>query len=80
MESGHYYAYIRPELDDRWFEFNDARVTEVSKHRAFGEGIGGNDRNFCLVRDTDSTKLTEESIANETNAYMLIYVRRSQLA
>ena len=23
---GHYYAFIRPNLDDKWYEFNDQRV------------------------------------------------------
>lgn len=36
MEYGHYYAFIRPGLEDRWYEFNDARVTEISKQHAFG--------------------------------------------
>ena len=32
LNAGHYYAFIRPNVDeDRWFEFNDSRVTEVSK-------------------------------------------------
>lgn len=41
MDSGHYYAFIRPGMDDRWFEFNDENVREVTKHHAFGQGIGG---------------------------------------
>jgi ubiquitin carboxyl-terminal hydrolase 7 len=41
VEAGHYYAYVRPGLDDKWYEFNDANVRRVSKHRAFGDGVGG---------------------------------------
>ena len=26
MDSGHYYAFIRPGLDNRWYEFNDETV------------------------------------------------------
>lgn len=36
QDSGHYYAFIRPELDDRWFEFNDEKINEVTKDYAFG--------------------------------------------
>jgi ubiquitin carboxyl-terminal hydrolase 7 len=32
--SGHYYAFIKPSLNDKWFEFNDDKVTEVTKEYA----------------------------------------------
>jgi len=41
LNSGHYYCYIRPGLEDKWFKFNDANVSEVSKVAAFNTGIGG---------------------------------------
>ena len=28
---GHYFAYIRPTIDDEWYEFNDQRVTPALK-------------------------------------------------
>jgi ubiquitin carboxyl-terminal hydrolase 7 len=56
---GHYYAFLRPTTEERWFEFNDSSVTEVSPDKAIDENFGGTDnyyyRNF--------------------SAYMLIYVR-----
>jgi len=42
MNQGHYFAYIKPNLDDRWFKFNDNKVTEVTKYHALGQGAGGN--------------------------------------
>lgn len=41
LNSGHYYCYIRPGVEDKWFKFNDAKVSEVSKVVAFNTGIGG---------------------------------------
>jgi ubiquitin C-terminal hydrolase len=43
IDFGHYYAYINPNLDDRWYEFDDLKqgVPEVSKNFAFKQGIGG---------------------------------------
>jgi ubiquitin carboxyl-terminal hydrolase 7 len=38
---GHYYAFIRPNIDDRWFQFNDLNVREVTKGFAIGQGCGG---------------------------------------
>ena len=48
--SGHYYAFIKPSLDDKWFQFNDADVTEVTKEYAIGQGVGGNNTEFDLKR------------------------------
>lgn len=84
LNAGHYYAFIRPNVDDdRWFEFNDSRVTEVSKQYAFQQGIGGEFKNFELLRgnqyaENSSSQLVMRKFENETNAYMLIYVRESE--
>ena len=39
--AGHYYAFIKPTMEDQWYEFNDRKVTAVLGDVAFGEGIGG---------------------------------------
>lgn len=36
LDSGHYFAFIRPGIQDRWYEFNDEDVTEVTKAYAIG--------------------------------------------
>ena len=41
LDFGHYYAFIRPHLDNRWFEFNDSKVQEVTKNYAMRQGFGG---------------------------------------
>ena len=43
-DCGHYYSFIRPHIDDRWYEFNDTMVREVTKNHAIKQGIGGE---FC---------------------------------
>ena len=84
LDYGHYYAFIRPNIsDDRWYEFNDNKVSEVSKHYAFNQGIGGEFKNFELLRgnqyaENSISQLTLRKFENETNAYMLIYVRESE--
>lgn len=40
-DSGHYYTYIRPRMDDSWFKFNDRLVNRVSKQFAISSGTGG---------------------------------------
>jgi ubiquitin carboxyl-terminal hydrolase 7 len=27
LEAGHYYAFIRPTIDDKWYEFDDSNVS-----------------------------------------------------
>jgi ubiquitin carboxyl-terminal hydrolase 7 len=34
--AGHYYAFIKPTLEDSWYEFNDSKVSEVGRDYAFG--------------------------------------------
>ena len=34
VNGGHYYAYIRPDCSDRWFKFNDERVTIATRDEA----------------------------------------------
>ena len=41
LDYGHYYAFIRPHIDDRWYQFNDAMVTQNTKAFAFRQGQGG---------------------------------------
>jgi ubiquitin carboxyl-terminal hydrolase 7 len=50
--AGHYYAFIKPTLEDSWYEFNDSKVSEVGRDYAFGQGIGGNLSSFEFIRQT----------------------------
>jgi ubiquitin C-terminal hydrolase len=50
---GHYYAYIKPFMNDQWFIFNDACVSEVTKTEAFSCGIGGYENQFLYYRGSN---------------------------
>lgn len=84
LDYGHYYAYIRPNLDDRWFQFNDQQVREVTKEFAFKQGCGGmtSQMFFSMFGHSDFQEakgaMYEKLEENNTNAYMLIYVRESE--
>ncbi|KAG9146594.1 hypothetical protein Leryth_014621 [Lithospermum erythrorhizon] len=41
VQGGHYYAYIRPTLNEQWFKFDDERVTKVDMKWALEEQYGG---------------------------------------
>ena len=48
LNAGHYTCYIRPDVEDKWFKFNDSHVSEVSKKVAFNTGMGGYSSKFEL--------------------------------
>lgn len=68
-ESGHYCLYMRPFLQDQWYEFNDSIVTPVSADKAIKDNYGGELYGPGGV-----------PIIRNNSAYMLIYVRNSSLS
>ncbi|KAG0675211.1 hypothetical protein C6P40_001857 [Pichia californica] len=75
---GHYYAMIKPTNEDKWFKFDDDRVSRVTPYTVFEEGFG-------CGPPTDSTKqMTRDEYQNyiirhHTSAYMLVYIRESKI-
>jgi len=73
VNSGHYYAHIRPDPDRGWFKFDDEHVTVCSDYAAIEDNYGGSDlyvwNYFAERRDLPQTK------PRIHNAYMLVYIR-----
>ena len=71
INSGHYYAFIRPDIDDNWLKFNDSIVTPARKFDVYRDNFGGTleyiDNDFKVI-----------SKVNESTAYMLIYLQNSE--
>jgi hypothetical protein len=66
----HYYAYIRPKCTgDQWFKFDDYRVSAATPQQAI-------DSNFGV---TPSRAQANVGFKRCSNAYMLVYVRESDL-
>lgn len=64
---GHYYAYVKSFETNKWYEFNDSIVSEISVSevkKAFG---GDEDGGYSLPRSVYS------SYKSNANAYMLMY-------
>jgi ubiquitin C-terminal hydrolase len=86
---GHYYAYVRPDLDqDCWFRCNDDEVEEVSFEEVLTDAIGGRvggssppaKKNF-LQRIAGAFRSSDGSYGfggSTSNAYVLQYVKRSE--
>ncbi|KAI9493559.1 hypothetical protein BDB00DRAFT_883062 [Zychaea mexicana] len=78
---GHYFALIKPEKDGKWLRFDDDRVTPVTRKEVFEENFGDENVNgngtapFLSGVRNNSARLLKRF----TNAYMLVYVRKSKL-
>eukprot|EP00735_Rhodelphis_limneticus_P006210 TRINITY_DN18589_c0_g1::TRINITY_DN18589_c0_g1_i1::g.1115::m.1115 TRINITY_DN18589_c0_g1::TRINITY_DN18589_c0_g1_i1::g.1115 ORF type:complete len:1073 (-),score=240.85,sp/Q9FPT1/UBP12_ARATH/37.32/0.0,UCH/PF00443.24/2.1e-55,USP7_C2/PF14533.1/50,USP7_C2/PF14533.1/61,USP7_C2/PF14533.1/4.6e-32,USP7_ICP0_bdg/PF12436.3/0.15,USP7_ICP0_bdg/PF12436.3/1.5e-25,USP7_ICP0_bdg/PF12436.3/1.7e+02,USP7_ICP0_bdg/PF12436.3/2.5e+03,UCH_1/PF13423.1/2.5e-27,UCH_1/PF13423.1/6.5e+03,MATH/PF00917.21/9.1e-12,MATH/PF00917.21 len=66
VHGGHYYAFIRPEGDDKWYRFDDERVFKVSEKEAVSDNYGY----------LDDPKDYTRNFKKYSNAYMLVYVRK----
>lgn len=55
LNHGHYYAFIRPTMEDKWYRFNDSDVTESLQSTAFKTGIGSSYSKF-RVRNPDAER------------------------
>jgi ubiquitin carboxyl-terminal hydrolase 7 len=74
MHGGHYYAYIRPDSQGRWFKFNDEIVTVSSREEAVESSFGfeeGSDPHAQALMIQPSRPVRRRS----SNAYMLVYVK-----
>ena len=71
---GHYYLYMRPTPRNKWYRFNDSVVEAVKSNAIMEDGFGGERYTYLIngVRVMANNK-------PYTNAYMLIYVRKSDI-
>ncbi|CDH50856.1 cysteine proteinase [Lichtheimia corymbifera JMRC:FSU:9682] len=81
LHGGHYFALIKPDKDGKWYRFDDDRVTPVTKKEVFEENFGDDPVGtngsppFLNGMRNNSARLMKRF----TNAYMLVYIRKSQL-
>mmetsp|Transcript_23792 Transcript_23792/g.69688 ORF Transcript_23792/g.69688 Transcript_23792/m.69688 type:complete len:1099 (-) Transcript_23792:114-3410(-) len=86
--AGHYFAYIRDLEGDRWLNFNDASVTELSSERLHGvlcttepqeatpeDSKEAGPASAPASSQTASSSATKPHLAS-SNAYMLVYRRK----
>ncbi|XP_023245457.1 ubiquitin carboxyl-terminal hydrolase 7 [Copidosoma floridanum] len=64
---GHYVVFINPAGDGKWCKFDDDVVSRCSKQEAIEHNYGGQDEDVSMT------------VKHCTNAYMLVYIRNSQL-
>lgn len=80
--SGHYYAYVRPDIQSNvWYRFDDDKVSEVSFHDVRADAFGGRLQNDDKKQGIFSKILGFGASSfgwggRSSSAYMLQYVRR----
>lgn len=81
LNAGHYYAFLKPDKNGDFFRFDDDRVTRATKREAIDDNFGGdyapNGVNGGLKGQNPYTR--QWSTKRSNNAYMLVYIRESQL-
>jgi ubiquitin carboxyl-terminal hydrolase 7 len=76
LHGGHYFALIKPEKDGRWFKFDDDRVTPVTDKEVLEDNYGGDMLNGMVPAHQRTQARTLKKF---TNAYMLVYIRETEL-
>lgn len=83
VNSGHYYAHIRPTLENHWYKFDDDTVTPCSEYAAIEDNFGGNDLAVWNYFDRGPRDLRTAQTPTRPrihNAYMLVYIREDLAA
>lgn len=72
--SGHYFAYIKDAVDNKWRKYNDIRVTEVDEQEVFKVSSGGFGLSsaYCLVYVNGSI-LQSLTSDNLLESYMTLF-------
>ncbi|KAK4688080.1 ubiquitin carboxyl-terminal hydrolase 7, partial [Tremellales sp. Uapishka_1] len=76
LHGGHYFALIKPDKDGRWFKFDDDRVTPVTDKEVLEDNYGGDTVNGLIPAHQ---RTQARSLKKFTNAYMLVYVKETEL-
>lgn len=71
---GHYYCYIK--FNDSWILFNDELIKKASNYEVFDFNFS-NDKQ--VLKFNDKGRITKNNITNDSSAYLLVYVRKSEL-
>lgn len=76
LDAGHYYAFLKPNIDGWFHRFDDDKVTKATMREVFEEAFGGEYPQTPQARASGQKK---GPFMRTMNAYMLVYVRESRL-
>lgn len=79
LHGGHYFALIKPERDSGWFKFDDDRVTPATEKEVLEDNYGGELLTPGAAKGNLSATAPVRTMKRFTNAYMLVYIRESEI-
>lgn len=80
LNAGHYYAFIKPHKNGKFYKFDDDRVTPATTKEALDENFGGDfamQPNGIGARRNPYTRTISKQ--KFMSAYMLVYIRESRM-
>lgn len=78
ISTGHYYALIKPGLEDQWYRFDDEKVWKATKRQVFDENFGFDRLPDDKIRTMTREQYQEYFVARHTSAYMLVYIQEDK--
>ena len=79
ISTGHYYAMIKPGKNDNWYRFDDDRVWRVTKREALDANFGVDSLDPNTLSRMTKAQIQNYQIRRHTSAYMLVYIKRSEV-
>jgi len=76
IDRGHYYAFIKPEKGNQWYQFNDEIVRKADLYEVFDNNYGGH---FKIYKHKEKGIINEITQKSDGSAYLLVYVRNDLL-
>ena len=78
ISTGHYYAMIKPNVEDQWYRFDDERVWKVTKKQVLDENFGIERFPEERIKMMSREQYQEYMLSRHTSAYMLVYIRKDR--
>ncbi|KAK9458784.1 uncharacterized protein V1516DRAFT_681942 [Lipomyces oligophaga] len=86
LNAGHYYALLKPDKEGDWYKFDDDRVTKATLKEVldenYGEDLQPNTQQVnsgFMGQYAAMRQQPKFSVRRHSNAYMLVYLRKSRL-
>ncbi|KAL2062656.1 hypothetical protein VTL71DRAFT_5728 [Oculimacula yallundae] len=75
LNTGHYYAFIKPTKDGWFYKYDDDRVTKATLREVLEDNYGGE----YIQPNGQVMKVRSKPVLRQNSAYMLVYIRQSRV-